>query len=78
LNLINIPHRKALRYSPASGEVLIAGEKTTPAPEAEAQEMVERLRFYGIETDIGDWRKNSGGLPELDAVEKVAAQPFIM
>ncbi len=78
LKLIKIPHRKVLRFSPAAGEILIAGENTTPAPEAEAQEMVERLRFYGIETDIGDWRKVPGGLPELNAVEKVATQPFIM
>ncbi len=78
LNLINVPHRRALRFSPATGEVLLVPENTCPAPENEAREMVERLRIYGIETDITDWRKNPDGLPELAAVEKVAAQPFIM
>lgn len=78
LDLLKVPHRRALRFNPADGKVLLAAENPRPAPADAAAEMIERLQFYGIKTVESDWRQGSGELPELNALEKVAILPFIM
>ncbi|MBE6366076.1 MAG: hypothetical protein E7053_10105 [Lentisphaerae bacterium] len=78
LDLIKIPHRRVLRYSPSDGSILIAPANNRPAPAEAIEDMIERLSFYGIKTSPEQWQAGAGNLPELHNLEKVAASSFIM
>ncbi len=78
LQLIKIPHRRVLRYSPSDASILIAPESNCPAPPEAVNEMIDRLMYYGIKTSASQWRMGKGNLPELHDLEKVAASPVIM
>lgn len=76
LKLIRMPHRMAAAFDPATGKVALLPGKTDRPDESITREMIQRMNFYGVKTDINDWQQ-SNGLPELSALEKVAALPFI-
>lgn len=76
LKLIRMPHRIAAAFDPATGKVALLPAKSDRPDESITREMIQRMNFYGVKTDINDWQQ-SNGLPELTALEKVAALPFI-
>lgn len=76
LKLIRMPHRMAAAFDLSTGKVALLPAKADCADESITREMIQRMNFYSVKTDINDWQQ-SNGLPELSALEKVAALPFI-
>ena len=76
LKLIRMPHRMAAAFDLSTGKAALLPAKAGCPDESITWEMIQRMNFYGVKTDINDWQQ-SNGLPELLALEKVAALPFI-
>ncbi len=77
LDLICIPHRKALAFDPASSTTTLAPANMISADGIPVDDMIKRLKYYGISSEKEDWKKGSSPLPEFHTLEKAAALPFI-
>lgn len=78
LDLALIPHRKVVKYVPATDQTYAVPECTAnPGGEA-AIEMMTRLNFYDISSSPSDWCQPEKGLPQLRQLSRVARESFIL
>lgn len=78
LDLVQIPHRKLVKFDPATDRAYAEPECKNPPGGESAIEMMQRLNFYDIPTAPADWRDSGRGLPHLNALNRVAGEPFIL
>ena len=73
-----IPHRKVVKYVPATDQAYAVPEcSANPGGEA-AIEMMTRLNFYDIASTPADWCQPDAGLPQLRQLDRVARESFIL
>lgn len=77
LDLIQIPHRRAIAFDPTSSTVILEPENNIDANTAPVDDMIERIKFYGIDSEKKDWKSGFSVLPEFHSLEKVSHLPFI-
>lgn len=77
LDQIRMPHRRALKFDPAAAATTLEKTSAVPAETTAAKTMSRRLQYYGIDTAPENWKQGNSPLPELHALEKAAALPFI-
>ena len=75
--LNSIPHRRAIAFDPTSSTVILEPENNIDADTAPVDDMIERIKFYGIDSEKKDWKSGSSVLPEFHSLEKVSHLPFI-
>ncbi len=80
LDLIQIPHRKVVRYDAGSDTTYALPVKPGGKPEGElAIEMIQRMFFYDIHNSApDDWSMGANELPQFNALNKVAEKSFIL
>ena len=71
-------NRKLVKFDPATDRAYAEPECKNPPGGESAIEMMQRLNFYDIPTAPADWRDSGRGLPHLNALNRVAGEPFIL
>lgn len=77
LDQIRIPHRRALKFDPQKQVTTLAAASSIDADGKRTAQMVERVKFYGIKTDAGQWKQYGTALPALHDLNPVAELPFL-
>ncbi len=79
LDLIQIPHRKLVKYDPVSDTAYAVPETKEMSGGEAAIEMLNRLSYYDIISSPHDWRNvNECLLPHLSNLQQIADQPFVL
>ena len=78
MDLIQIPSRKVTAYDTKTDTAYAVPALKAHAGGEAAIEMMDRASYYDISTAPADWAHQVKGIPMLNALKRVAAEPFIL